>query len=607
MTRKKNAQPSIARAVVRKRIWLLALGFLLVEIVVLPGAASPFRSPKTVLAMVAILLVVGLSAAGALRRGRIELKWSPLVAVLAALPLLQALSALWSGSPDRALTAAVHSAVWIAAAFWIATASARERLYLIHGAAIGAAVSGLVLIAQAAGLKILTIGPTGPTGPTGRQTLTGLTGNPADLAMATVLLLPLVLAAPGGGPERSRFRWVLAILLTAAAAVSQTLTAFVALGLVWLIWLLRQSSKKAWIWGTVITVAIVAAGLSTGLDTRIKHQLVRLEKGDWYSLLSARSDGWATAGEMVRSHPVAGVGASNFSHSYYPSRVAWLERTGTIGHRSELATHFTNAHCDPFQMVAELGIPGLIWLIAMIVIALVRRPRGDPLPILFVAAFAPFAMLHFPTHLAVGLVPVILALGHTLSEARSVTFEPGPWTRRLTAIAVVLVVLAGCYWQFHRLMLNLWRGGLDHALATAQSLDEDRRAQQAAAVEAQVLPRIPALAGARPWLWRIVGRARVARNDFEGAEAAFRSAMALWPHEEAEFGLGLALAAQDQLMRSQGRLLDNRNRRGEALVHLGRVCRTNPELLDLIGDKDLQTTVTEIVQAADGRGQTRAN
>jgi len=604
VTRKKNEQPSIARDGVRKRILLLALGFLLVEIVVLPGAASPFRNPKTVLAVAAILLVVGLSAAGALRRGRIELKGSPFVALLVSLPILQALSALWSGSTDLALTAAMHSAVWIAGALWIASTSARERLYLIYGAAAGTVLSGLVLFAQAAGIGILTIGPTGPSG---RQVLTGLTGNPADLAMAAVLLLPLVLAAPGGGPNGSRPRWILAILLTAAAVISQTLTAFVALGLVWLIWLLRQRSKKVWIWGAVFAVAIIAAGLATGLDTRLKHQLARLEKGDWYFLLSARNDGWAAAGEMVRSHPVMGVGASNFTHAYYPSRIAWLERTGNVGHRSELATHFTFAHCDPLQMVAELGIPGLIWLVALVAIALIHRPRGDPLPILFVVAFAPFALLHFPTHLAVGLGPVVLALGHTMSNARSVEFEPGPWTRKWTAIAVVLVVLAGCYWQFHRLMLNLWRGGLDHALSTAQTLDEERRAQQVAAVEAQVLPRIPALTGARPWLWRIVGQARVARNDFEGAELAFRNAMVLWPHEEAEFGLGLALAAQDQIMRSQGRLLDNRNRRGEAVVHLGRVCRTNPELLDLIADEDLQSTVAEIVRGADKRGRAQSN
>jgi hypothetical protein len=99
-------------------------------------------------------------------------------------------------------------------------------------------------------------------------------------------------------------------------------------------------------------------------------------------------------------------------------------------------------------------------------------------------------------------------------------------------------------------------------------------------------------------MWRMVGQARVARDNHTGAEIAFRNAMALWPHEEAEFGLGLALAAQDRELASQGRQLDTRNRRGEAIVHLARVCRTNPALLELIDEEALRTAVAEIVDAS---------
>ncbi len=110
---------------------------------------------------------------------------------------------------------------------------------------------------------------------------------------------------------------------------------------------------------------------------------------------------------------------------------------------------------------------------------------------------------------------------------------------------------------------------------------------------------MPGLDEARPWLWRMVGQARLARGDDIGSETAFRNAMVLWPHEEAEFGLGLALAAQDRRFKQQGRTLDSRNRRGEAIVHLARVCRTNPALLELIEEDDLRQAVGEIVNAAD--------
>jgi len=587
---------------IRKRIWLLAAGFLLVEIAVLPGAASPFRTPKSVLALIVILLVVGLSVAGRLRSGRLDLRWSPLASVLVALPLLQAISVLWSGSSAMAVDAALESSIWIAGALWISTASPAERLRIIDGAAIGAAFSGIVLMAQAVGQGVLS---SGPDGPSGRLGLTGLTGNPADLAMASVLLLPLVLSAPGSS-QRPRYRWSLAVLLSGAAIISQTLTAFLALFLVWGTWLFLQRSRRLWIAAVVTTAALVAAGLATGLDTRIKRQVSRVQQGDWYFLLSARGDGWTAAGEMVRNNPLAGAGASNFTHAYYPSRVSWLDRNDAVGQRAELATHFRFAHCDPLQMIAELGLPGLAWILAFAGVAVVFRRRGDPVPSLFASAFIPFLLLHFPTHLAVGLVPVILALGHVLSTGREVTLEPGPWSRRLGVVAVVLAVLIGSYWQTHRLMLNLWRGGLAHALATAQQLDDERRAQQAAAVEAQILPRIPALHQARPWLWRMVGQARVARGDDIGAETAFRTAMSLWPHEEAEFGLGLALADQDRRLEAQGRVLDSRNRRGEAIVHLSRVCRTNPALLELINDEALRRSVAEIVSVADELGPGRS-
>jgi O-antigen ligase len=594
----KNQRPP-ATPEVRRRVWFLAVGFLLVQILVLPGAASPFRMPKEVLALILILLVAGLSTAGQCLRGRISVRWSALAAVLLVLPLIQAASGFWSSSPRLALTAALNSFIWIAGALWIATAAQQERLRLVDATAIGAAISAVVLMTQAAGLAIFSLGPAGPSG---RLILTGLTGNPADLSMAAVLILPLILTAGEAG-GRSRFRWALAILLTGAAIVSQTLTAFVALGFVWTTWLFQQRSRRLWITATATAMILLAVGLFTGLDARIHRQLQRLEDGDWYSLLSARSDGWTAAAEMTRTNPVLGVGATNFGQAYYPARVAWLDRTGSIGRRAELATHFRFSHCDPLQMIAELGVPGLIWMIALMVVIGRDRPRGDPLPPLALAAFVPFALLHFPTHLAVSLVPLILTLSHLLATGREVVLEPRSWSRVLAAVALVLATLAGTYWQLNGLVLNLWRGGLDHALTAAQALDDPARSQQAAAVESQILPRMPGLGGARPWLWRMVGQARLARGDDAGAETAFRDAMALWPHEEAEFGLGLALAAQDRRFKEEGRPLDPRNRRGEAIVHLARVCRTNPALLELIDDEDLRHAVAEIVEAEDGAGR----
>ncbi len=118
---------------------------------------------------------------------------------------------------------------------------------------------------------------------------------------------------------------------------------------------------------------------------------------------------------------------------------------------------------------------------------------------------------------------------------------------------------------------------LGRAHAVAEPM---RRAQLAAVVERQVLERIERVPGAAPWLWRVVGKARMTRDDPGGAEQAFRSAAALWPHEEAELGIGLALAAQ--------------GRRSEALLFLGRVCRVNPALVRQLENPDLRRAVEDL-------------
>jgi O-antigen ligase len=588
---KKEATPS--EPVVRARIWLLAAAFFLVGVAAIPGAASPFRAPKDVLAVTAIVLVAGLSMVAALARGRLAVRWSPVALTLVALPVLQAASASWAASPRLAVASSLHSAVWILGALWIATTSGAEQRRLVLATAAGTAASSLVLLLQAAGWSGLGFDGRGGDD---RLVLSGLTGNPADLAMAAVLVLPLVLADIGE-VRRRWLHWTLAAVLSLAVVVSQTLTGLAALALVWGVWLIRQRSRRLWIGAAVAVLVAAAAGLATGLDDRLQRQLWRLEHGDWYFLLSARSDGWTAAAEMVRSRPVTGAGAGNFSYAYYPSRVAWVERTGIPGNRSELATHFDLAHCDPLQMVAELGVPGVLWMAVLAVVLVRYRPRGDPLPALAAAAFVPFAALHFPTHLAVGLVPLVLVLGRLLAAGDEVVLAPKPWPRRLLSAALAAAVAAGCIWQLQSLTLNVWRGALEQNLAAADGLEGPARVQRAAAVEAQILPRLPALPGAQPWLWRLVGRARILRGDAAGAEAAFRTAMSLWPHEEAEFGLGLALAAEAERIAAAG--VDPGHRRGEAILHLARVCRTNPALLELINDPELRRSVAEIVRGSE--------
>ena len=557
---------------------LVGVAFFLGQIAVLPGAASAFRLPKEAVVLAALSLAAGIGGARTLSRGTLRLPRSPLLAVLIALPLLQAISSLWSASPRRALESSLLTVIWVAGVAWIAGLEAASRRRLLVFAASGAALSAFVMLMQVAGAEIPGLSVRSPDR---RLLLTGLTGNPADLAMAAVLLAPLLLF--WGEGARKKFSYGgLAVLLALAAVTTRTLTGLAALVAVLMVWLIQQRSRKLTLTTLGVGSALLAVALAMGLGQRITLGLERVRTGDWYALVSARGDGWSAASEMIRERPLTGVGAANFTQQYYPSRLAWLTRHGEVGRRGELASHFEWAHCDPLQVEAELGFLGLLWMATLVVVVVRTRPRAGPLLPLAAAAIAPFLLLHYPTHIAVGLVPIVLVLAELVAADEKEVGSRKTWRGR-SALAALLVILAllGAVWQLRRVALDLWMGGLEQRLLLCQAADNEQRNRMAAAVEAQVLARIGRLKGAAPSLWRTVGRARLLRGEPKGAEVAFRTAAASWPHEDADFYLGLSLAAQ--------------GRRSEALTTLGRVCRTNPALINLIGQPDLRRAVTDMV------------
>ena len=147
----------------------------------------------------------------------------------------------------------------------------------------------------------------------------------------------------------------------------------------------------------------------------------------------------------------------------------------------------------------------------------------------------------------------------------------------------MVIAAAASWWQVQRVATDLWVGGNELRLVLTRQAAPEIRTRMATAIEVQILSRIDRLPAIAPTLWRTVGRARLARGDAGRAETAFRTAYELWPHEDAEFYLGMSLVAQ--------------GRRSEGLSHLGRVCRTNPALVRLIGDPELRRVVGDMLDA----------
>jgi len=551
---------------------------LLVAVVVIPSGASPFRLPKEAVALGGLAVVVAADLAARVLRGRLELPSAPLAGVLTAYPALLALSALWAARPAWALAAAGRAAVWVAFVLWAATLTPPSRLRLARWAAFGVAISAVGMLLQAAGFPLIELA----TGSDSRFGLTGLAGNPADLAMAAVLLLPFLVPATAGGTHRWQ-SWAVPGVLALAATVSLTLSAIVALLALTGVWLVRLRSRNALLVVAAGLAVALTAAVAVGLGERVRTAVDRVRSGDWYGLLAARGDGWSAAAEMVRRRPAFGVGGANFTHAYYPSRLANLERRGEVGARGEYATHFEWAHCDPLQVVAELGLLGCAWLAALLVALARALPRGDPVPWLGAAAAVPFLLLHYPSHIAGGLVPLTLFLAHVIGAGPRWAAVGGRLLRRSVVVLLVAAAVAVVAWQVARLELDTWAGDSEVLLRAAQQAPPARRAVMTTVVERHAFDRLDRFPSSPPVQWRLIGKARFARGDPAGAEEALRTSLALWPHEDTELFLGLALAAQ--------------GRTGDALTHLNRVCRVNPALVGVIGDERLRRSVEAYLSA----------
>ena len=552
---------------------LIGILFFLVEIVVIPGGYSPFRQPKMALALGGLAVIVGLRMASGLWSNRLSLPTGRMTLILITLPFLQALSALWAQCPRAALEQALSTAVWVVSALYLASIGPIGRRTVLRWAAAGAVISGLVLVGQSAGFEMLAVQGVSRGD---RLGLTGLAGNPSDLAMASLLLLPLLLPRfllEGKKPRA----WATPVALAIPALLTQTLTGLAAAGLLLGAGLILARSRKMWIL-TLVSGIVVALLVGLGpARSRIDREISLIQRGNWFNLLSARGDGWTAALLMIEQSPLTGVGAGNFSREFYPARSAWLTGRSTVGRRGETATHFEWTHNDALQLIAELGLVGAGWILAFLV-TLLRSGRRDPTLVFTVAAWTPFLLLHYPTHLAVGLIPAALFLAHRLSGAPpSAILSTAPAARKSLAVLLVASSFFVVVRQAERLGLDLWRGRIESLLHAAERAPAAQRRRLLEVVETEASVRVRKHPEAAAWLWRIIGRERLLLGNYPEAEAAFRRALSIEPHEESEMGVGLALAGQGH--------------RTEAIHFLARACRVNPALLNFIGDTELRDSV----------------
>jgi O-Antigen ligase len=387
-------------------LWLLAV---VVPLYFVPSAKDPFRLPKLMLAeWLAIASLVPL--AWALRRVEV-VRWRDLwgqPAIRALLPLLAVATAGLATSAHPLHVRAALADLWIGAAClvgWSAALPARRLERVLVGLLLPAAALAVIGILQFHGLQPLAVAPALGGA---RYTVTSTAGNTGDFA--AFLVLPCLVAQwrlargaaavsggstaaggsagerdAGGGRRRLGRRWgwlAAALVLCAyAVAVTQTLAALVALLLgsltFWFGSLRRGGAGLRWLAAACAAAALLAVGAVAAVPAlrgRVAEKVSLARRGEWNHVLTGRLDGWRTALWMLERHPWAGVGQGAFRAEFVPAKLALLDRGAAF--LSGEQQNFVNAHDEPLEVGADLGVPGLLALAwALVVVTAAARLR----------------------------------------------------------------------------------------------------------------------------------------------------------------------------------------------------------------------------------------
>lgn len=557
----------------------LSLGVFAAQVWVAPAAASSFRLAKetALVALFGVAAVLWLWEAKG--RGELLLANSPFLWFVSAYPVILAVSALWAWNPWASLLAAGRAAVWVLAVFALSRLTDKGLVRVAAWAVVGAAVSAVTALIQAAGGSPFQL-----ENAIGRGHVVGLAGNPNDIAMACLVAAPLLLVWRTGRAGTVVRVLILGVLVGAVVA-SQSRAGLIGLALevvtALAVLLHKRASRKVLLAASLATAGILLVGLWTALP---RFELAVSQRSTLGLLgASQRAAGWSAAASMIESRPLVGVGGDNYSCRFAPARLRWLVKRDETRSRGELRGHFATAHLDPLQVAAELGALGVLWMVGVLVAFARSRCWRDTSVGITVAGLLPLLLFHYPFHLAVVLAPLAIhaAWGVRRGEAsrRELRLRRSGWVTWVGTAMVLAVV----YLQVQTLRLNAWQKSTTTTLESLARMTDSgaiSRTEQKAAllgIQRDALTQLSKVTGEAPYLWRVIGRCRLAAGDPQGAEIAFMKSLAECPHEEAYFGMGLAMVDQGQLNGGLPWLLD--------------ACRIDPDLSGLIPDQDLRSSV----------------
>lgn len=325
-------------------------------------------------------------------------------------------AALLSARPAQSLDSLRRIAVFLLAVPLGATeAFDRHRGKILAVFLSGAAVNAVLVLLAA--FRIYT--PLAVQGEFETAALGALIGNPGHLAIALSLAAVTALGLLVKTGRAARIAGgVLVLLSVAGMLATQTLTGLIAAGAGIVVFAAARSGRRAWPYLLAALVLASSMLLVRPVRWRLGRMAAAVREGDWNRVLTARGAPWLAAVEMIREHPIRGVGPGNFGAEFVPARLAAEARIHRHLVLPGMRTNsFTQAHNDYLDLAAAVGLPCaacLLAALALLLRRLWRRAREEPeaaaqTAILCSGAVA--ALAWFPFQLPTSALWLLLAAG----------------------------------------------------------------------------------------------------------------------------------------------------------------------------------------------------
>ena len=270
----------------------------------------------------------------------------------ASLVAWSALSVAWADSSGAALSSTSRYLLNILL-FPIVLSGVRRReqlLWVLGAFVLGATISTLYGFAT----------PAASAGQSGR--LTGGIGDANEQAAVLVAAIPLAIGLAAALRRRRGLQLiVLALAVLCLAGVVNTLSrgGLIALGAMMVAAVVFGGR---WRWRAIVLLLVTVLG--TGYYYFALAPLAskqRVTMGD----TSGRTDIWTVGWRMVQAHPITGVGSGNFQNA----EPHFLNAPGSISHAFLIVDQPHVAHNIYLEVLADLGIPGLLAFLAIVAAA----------------------------------------------------------------------------------------------------------------------------------------------------------------------------------------------------------------------------------------------